>query len=818
MLTRSCLAIPSVGLFLFAAGAAAAGPEYRVPSDGVAAIVDASPAAGVSVGPRRDHLLVLERQGLPSIADLAQPELRLAGLRINPRNSSRSRSSYFVGLDVLTVRSGEKRRVTGLPAEPRLMSPRWSPDGRSVAFVHVGDTQVELWLLDVESGAARRLVSLAMNSAQGAPCSWLADSRRLLCRAVPVDRPESPVAPLAPTGPVVQESSGRKAAARTYQDLLENDHDAVVFEHFLTSQLVVVEVDGGTRTIGDEGLIVVSEPSPDGRFVLVETLRRPFSYLVPWYRFPHRVSVLVLESSESRVLADLPLAEEIPIGRGAVPTGPRSHGWRADEPSTVFWVEARDGGDPRADSEIRDEVLLLPAPFDGEPRSLIELGLRYAGILWGSSDLAIVEERWWRTRRVRSWRIRPGGDGGSSVEKQLLFDRSSEDRYANPGSPVLGRNPFGRSVLATSDGSIFLSGLGASPEGDRPFLDRLDLESGDTERLWRSQAPHYESFVAFLDEDRREFLTRREAPVEMPNYFRRRLDGGDPVALTAFEHPYPQMAKVYKEVLRYKREDGVDLQGTLYLPPGKAPEDGPFPMFLWAYPREYKDAAAAGQMRGSPHRFKTISVRGPLALLAAGFAIFDGPTMPVIGVGEEEPNDTFVEQLVSSARAAIDEVVRRGVAEADRVAIGGHSYGAFMTANLLAHSDLFRVGIARSGAYNRTLTPFGFQAEERTFWESPEVYFAMSPFMHADKVNEPILMLHGEADNNSGTFPLQSQRFYNALKGHGAKARLVMLPHESHGYASRESVLHTLYEMEAWLDRYLRDGGDSASSGSGGSY
>jgi len=446
----------------------------------------------------------------------------------------------------------------------------------------------------------------------------------------------------------------------------------------------------------------------------------------------------------------------------------------------------------------------MEAPFTGEPEEIIALGMRYAGITWGNGELALVSENWWSSRQIRTWMVAP--DAASSG-KTLLFERSSEDRYNDPGSPVLVANAYGRYNLLLDDanGAIYLQGQGASAEGDRPFLDRLELASKTSERLWQSTAPTYATFISFLDEAHRSVLIRRESPSTPGNYFRLTLnDPNSAQALTSFPHPYPQLANVYKEVIRYQRNDGVMLTATLYLPPGMSPDEGPFPMLMWAYPREYKDAASAGQMQGSPYRFNAISVNGPLPFLASGYAVLDGPTMPIIGEGKLEPNDGFIEQLVSSAAAAVNEVVSRGVAERDMIAIGGHSYGAFMTANLLAHSDLFIAGLARSGAYNRTLTPFGFQSEERTYWEAPDVYFDMSPFMHAQMISEPILMIHGEADNNSGTFPLQSRRFYNALKGHGVKARLVMLPHESHGYRAKESVMHTLWEMNTWLNRYVK--------------
>jgi dipeptidyl aminopeptidase/acylaminoacyl peptidase len=508
-------------------------------------------------------------------------------------------------------------------------------------------------------------------------------------------------------------------------------------------------------------------------------------------------------------VAELPLAEDVPPVRGAVRTGRRDVGWRADAPSTLVWSEAQDGGDPRAPADVRDRISLLPAPFEGDPTELAALALRYGGVHWGEDDLALVHEWWWQTRRRRTWRVAPARPAETP---QLLFDRSFEDRYADPGSPLTRPTPAGTAVLLTAPvgTSLYLAGAGASPEGDLPFLDRLDLGTGQTERLWRCAAPYYEHAVDLLDPQQGWLLTRREAPAEPPNYYLRRLDPegpegpAPPVPLTAFPHPLPELAGVRGELLRYVRGDGVPLSGMLYLPPGYREEEGPLPLLLWAYPFEFKSAGAAGQVRTSPHRFVRPQPGSPLLFLAAGYAVLDGPAMPIVGEGEAEPNDTYVEQLVANARAAVEAAVARGVADPARVAVGGHSYGAFMTANLLAHSDLFRAGIARSGAYNRTLTPFGFQAEDRTLWEAPEVYLAMSPYLRADRIKVPLLLIHGAADNNAGTYPLQSERLFDALKGLGGTARLVLLPHESHGYRARESVLHTLWESLTWLDRYVK--------------
>jgi dipeptidyl aminopeptidase/acylaminoacyl peptidase len=545
------------------------------------------------------------------------------------------------------------------------------------------------------------------------------------------------------------------------------------------------------------------DPSPDGKYILVEIVHRPFSYLVPAYRFPYSVEIWDLKGNVVKRIADLPLAEEIPIGFDAVPTGPRSFGWRSDAPATLYWVEAQDGGDPKAEVKIRDNLYALSSPFSDTKKLLMSLMLRFNDIAWGKSSVAFIREEWWQDRRIRSSILSLSSETPVS---SLIHDYSWQDRYNDPGYPLTKKLPNGHEVLLMNDQNniLYFFGEGASPQGDRPFIDAYNIIDNESKRLWRSEAPYYEWPVVMQDSKNLSVITRREAVNEPPNYFSRNLRKNQISQITKFPHPTPQLKNVKKELIRYEREDGVLMTANLYLPPGYKSEDGPLPLLMWAYPREYKSADAAGQVTGSPYRFVKVGWWTPLPWLVAGYAVLDKPTMPIIGEGDNEPNDTYVEQLVASAQAAADEVIRRGVAKKGALVIGGHSYGAFMTANLLAHSDIFAAGIARSGAYNRTLTPFGFQAEQRTLWEAPEVYFKMSPFMHAEKVNEPILLIHGSLDNNSGTFPMQSERFYHALKGHGATTRLVMLPLESHSYRSRESIMHMLWEMSNWLDTYVR--------------
>ncbi|MCG8466692.1 MAG: alpha/beta fold hydrolase [Gemmatimonadetes bacterium] len=775
---------------------------YQTPAPELAALVDAPITPGVSVSPDESLLLITERASLPSIAQVAAPELRLAGMRINPRTNGPSRVRVTTTGLTLTTIEGAERPISGLPASPRIRNIQWSPSGAHIAFTNDTDAEIQLWVVDVASASARRIEGVRVNDLMGGAVSWVSDDRSLIVKTVPAGRGAAPDEPTIPSGPVIQENSGEPSPAWTYQDLLGNRHDEDLFEHYATAQLARVTLDGSVTTLGEPAMIRDVEPSPDGRHLLVQTTHRPFSYIVPAGRFPNRIEVWDMDGSVAHEVASVPLMDQVPTVYGSVPTGARSIAWRPDADATLYWTEAQDEGDAARPAEVRDAVFMHAAPFEGDAVRIASLPFRYTGVRWAEEGFALVSSQWWLTRESRTYRITPDRPG----DADLIFDVSTEDRYADPGTPLTRPTDRGTSVLVTADGgsSIYLAGAGASPEGNRPFLRLRDLDGGTEEELFRSEAPYYEGPMTLLEDGR--LITRRESKTDPPNFFLRDLGSGEITALTAFPHPYPQFADIRKEAIQYEREDGMPLSATLYLPAGyDAERDGPLPTFVWAYPREFKDASAAGQRTDSPYQFTRINFSGAVPYVTRGYAVLDNASMPVVGEGDDEPNDTFREQLVANAKAAVEEGVRRGVVDPERVAIGGHSYGAFMTANVLAHSDVFRAGVARSGAYNRTLTPFGFQREQRLFWEAPDLYFYMSPFMHAEKVNEPILLIHGEDDNNSGTYPIQSRRFFAALKGLGAVARLVMLPGESHGYVARESVLHVLWETDRWLEKHVKN-------------
>ncbi|KAJ8492061.1 hypothetical protein OPV22_013782 [Ensete ventricosum] len=780
---------------------------YRFPPKEIRDIVDAPPLPVLSFSPHRDKILFLKRRSLPPLSELARPEEKLAGIRIDGNYNARSRMSFYTGIGIHSLaddgKLGPEQQVHGFPDGAKINFVSWSRDGRHLSFSIRFDEEdnnsgkLRLWVADVESGKARPLFQspdIFLNAVFD-NFVWVNDSMLLVC-IIPISRGAPPKKPLVPSGPKVQSNEQKNVVqVRTFQDLLKDEYDEDLFDYYSTSQLVLVSLDGTMKPVGPPAVYTSIDPSPDDKYILVSSIHRPYSYIVPCGRFPKKVELWTTTGKFIREICDLPLAEDIPIAFNSVRRGKRSINWRPDKPSTLYWVETQDGGDAKTEVSPRDIVYMESAePINGEqPEVLHKLDLRYGGISWCDDTLALVYESWYKTRRTRTWVIAPDS---KNVNPRILFDRSSEDAYSDPGSPMMRRTQAGTYVIAKikkqDEGTyILLNGRGATPEGNIPFLDLFDVNTGVKERIWESDSQkYYETVVALMSDytdgelpiDQLRILTSKESKTENTQYFLQAWPDKKSFQITNFPHPYPQLASLQKEMIKYQRKDGVQLTATLYLPPGYSPtKDGPLPCLVWSYPGEFKSKDAAGQVRGSPNEFAGIGPTSPLLWLARGFAILSGPTIPIIGEGDEEANDRYVEQLVASAEAAVEEVIRRGVAHPNKIAVGGHSYGAFMTANLLAHAPhLFCCGISRSGAYNRTLTPFGFQNEDRTLWEATNTYIEMSPFMSANKIKKPILLIHGEEDNNSGTLTMQSDRFFNALKGHGTLCRLVILPFESH--------------------------------------
>lgn len=780
--------------------------SYRQPPKEIMDVLTAPTIPVTLVSPAKDKIALFELVNYPPISELAQPMLRLAGLRINPNTNGQHRQTYSVKLTLKNIAGGKETPVD-LPPNARIFSPVWSADGKHIAAGNITSTGVELWIIDTASAKATRLKNVQVNTAFGG-FYWLPDQKSLYVNLVPKNRGIAPqYQNLTPTEPNIQETSGKTSAIMTFQDLLKSPNDEKLFEYYATSQLAIVGIDGKIKEIGQPAIFEDERFSPDGNYIYTSRIQRPFSYLFPASRFPKEVEVWDKDGKMVYKVASIPLQDALSIT--SVPTGPRSYGWIPTENATLIWVEALDGGDTKNKITPRDKLMTLAAPFTAQPAELVKIEQRYNGRTFGERDGTMWFYDFNRvTQQRRAFMM---SYKNPSAPQKMVFDLNINERYKDIGSPVLKRLPNGENVMQQNGEFIYLSGVGATTEGDRPFLRKMNLNTLKIDELFRSDNESYESFVTFLNDNADTFVTRRESVALPPNLMRRSFTD-TPVAmanatsmtpLTDFKDPTPQLRGIKKQIVKYKRADGVDLSFTLYLPPGYK-EGTRLPTVVWAYPQSFTDAQTAGQVTGSTNRFTSIAGISHLFFLLEGYAVLDDAAMPVVGPPETK-NDTFIKQIVDSAAAAIDKAVEMGVTDRDRVGVGGHSYGAFMTANLLAHSDLFRAGIARSGAYNRTLTPFGFQDEERNFWQATRIYTDVSPFFYANKINEPILLIHGEADNNTGTFPIQSERLYAAISGTGGTARLVMLPLESHGYAAKESTEHTLFEMINWFDKYVKN-------------
>jgi dipeptidyl aminopeptidase/acylaminoacyl peptidase len=782
---------------------------WQSPPEPINQILDAPPPPTILLSPNRQWMVELEKPLLVPIALLTQTEVALAGLLINPKTNAAARHNPFQRMRIRAILlegdvSGEISKTVALPENAQIGFLKWSPNSQKLAFTLTQTTGLELWFIDVADLIPRRLTEPVLNAAYGEPYRWLSDEA-LICKFISLSRGEPPCEPGVPLGPLIQENLGGKSPSRTYTNLLQNPHHEALFEYYLTSTLEKVTLDGQRTLLVSSNLIRDAIPSGNSKFILLTTLHRPFSYQVPVSYFPKTIQVIDDTGKFIYEVADVPLFLRRTTKFDEVRTGRRGISWRSDAKATLCWIEALDEGNPTCDVPKRDALFELDAPFTDTPKQLWQSEYRFHNLVWGKEDVALVCERWYDTRKERIWRIYPQAP---ETPPQLLLDRSYEDKYSDPGSALMTRGPYRYRVLrfAPQGNVIYLSGRGASPNGVYPFLDSLNLETGETQRLWQCQDPNFEEICYVLDDEAKTVITRRQSQTKPPNYFLfNRHDTQIPIPLTHYQDPAPQLAGVQSELVKYQRADGVQLSAKLYLPPGyDAERDGSLPMLFWVYPEEFKDREFAGQITKPENTFSRPSRASVLFLLTQGYAILSGPTLPIIGEGDTEPNDTYVEQLIAGAQAAVDYVVGRGIADPNRIGMGGHSYGAFTTVNLLVHTDLFRIGIARSGAYNRTLTPFGFQGEQRNFWEAQQTYIHMSPFTHAAQIKAPLLLIHGEKDSNSGTYPLQTERLFEALKGLGATVRWVELPLEDHGYRSREGVAHVLWEMVNWCDKYLK--------------
>ena len=797
-------------LFLVVSASLATEQRYQRPSKEILEILDAPSFPDPVVSPDGNTLLLATWNNYPMIADLAEPMLKLAGVRINPRNNSRFNSFYMKTISMKKIPDGAETPIQ-LPSSIRGDYPRWNPSGDKFVFTNRTATDVELWIATVSTKEAHRIAGVSINGVLGSYVDWISD-QKLLVKMVPPNREAPPADVDVPAGPYIEDSAGVTAASSTYEnrDLLKTPHDADLFDYYATSQIGIVDVNTGKITpIGRPNVFTFADAAPGGKYLLIERLVRPYSYIRTYQRFPAEVEVWDFSGNKIETLASIPVADQVPIG--GVPVGPRDHAWMAAAPHTIVWAEALDDGDTYKKVPFHDRVLMKP--IGGAVTEIMKTEQRFGGMSWiETGGLAFVteydEDKQWRKTFLLNV-------NDLSIKPKLVWSMSWNDSYADPGTPLSRTLPNGASVILQQNNSIFLSGQGATPTGNRPFLDRMDLTGLKTERLFRATSDSLESFLEWVDPASLKFLTYKQSTKDPPNVFLRTItekvqaSAGEAgynstlTQITDLPDPTPMLRKISKRLVHYKRADGVNLFFTLYLPPDYK-EGTKLPTILWAYPLDYTDPATAGQVVATPNTFTTIWGASPIFLTLQGYAVLDDAAMPVVGP-TETAYDTFVDQIVSNAKAAIDKAVELGVTDPERVGISGHSHGALMTTNLLAWSDLFRAGIARSGAYNHTLRPFGFQNERRTLYKAKDTYIKLSPVLHADRIDEPLLLIHGERDANPGTVTMQSEKLFEAVRGTGGTVRLVILPLESHGYDARESVEHALFEITSWFDRYVKN-------------
>lgn len=797
------ITIAAIALFFLGFANAQENIKYQKPSAEILQLAEFERAPSVLMDSKKEWMIFSYRPTYKSLDDLNQDEMKLAGLRVNPVTNISSTMTFSNNLKIRKLKDKMEVQVQGLPANPRIAYTSFSPDEKKLAFTNTTSKGVELWVLDLATNSAKKLTNDNLNANLGTPYVWMKDSQTLLVKQIPANR-----AALIddkkslPDGPTVSTSDGKVSQNRTYQDLLKNPQDEANFETLAKSELVKVSLNGTQESFKPTEIYTAMSFSPDGNYLMLTTIQKPFSYIVPLNRFPMTTTVFDQNGNAVKVVNEIPLNEVMPKGFSSVRTGKRAMTWRDDAPSTLVYAETLDGGDQAKSADFRDEIFLWEAPFSANPKSFFKTKQRYSGTDWSNSDYAVVSDSWYDTRNTKSYLINLKDNSSKVIE-----DRNFQDVYSDPGRFNNTRNQYGRNVIDVENNKAYLVGDGFTKDGQKPFIDEIDLITQQKKRLYTSNLKNSkEDLYDIIDIKKGEILTVQQSANQYPNYFLRNIKNNKVAAVTNFPNPFESLKNVYKEVIKYKRNDGVELTGTLYLPANydRKNHKEKLPLLIWAYPTEYKDKNTAGQNTQSPNDFTFPSYGSFIYWVTKGYAVLDDAAFPIIGEGKTEPNDTFIPQLVANGKAAIDAVDKLGYIDTNKVAVGGHSYGAFMTANLLTHSKDYACGIARSGAYNRTLTPFGFQSEQRNYWDVPNIYNTMSPFMNADKMKTPLLLIHGEADNNPGTFTLQTERYFQALKNLGAPVRMVLLPKESHGYAAKESILHTLWEQDQFLEKCLK--------------
>ena len=772
---------------------------YKLPSEKITRIFDTEPFPIIKFVPFSEISIEYTYQRYKTLEEISLPSVKLAGKDIVKSLNAPSKKYPTTSLKIRNLITGDIIPVQ-LPENIKIRTFKFSFDHKRIAASCETERGIELLIIDVDSGKAKQIEGIFINDViEDDGFWWLNDNKTLLIKSIYPERGPEPQNPLVPDSPIIEESLGKKSTERTYQHLLKNSHDEKLFEYYFTSQLIFLDTRSKKITkIGKPAIYKEVELSPDNQYLLIATIDRPYSYQVPYYRFPVKFEILDRYGKLVKKVFQRALQDEVPIGGTYI--GPRDFEWQSLKDAVLIWVEALDEGNPKNKVPHRDKVMRFVAPFKEEPQEIFRLEHRFSNIEWSEIEDEIIYSEYDRDKLwKKKWLYKIGTE-----KPALLFDMSIREKYNNPGKLVNRITERGEQVFVKSGETIFfINNTGATPEGNFPYLAKFDLKTKESVTQFRCKKDFHETISGFVSEKMDKIVVRSECKTIPPNYHLIDLKTGEWKKISDNKNLYPELTKLKVELITYTREDGIPLSGTLYLP-ASYQEGKRLPLIISAYPVEHADKTTASQIDISPNRFVRFSGATTKYLTLQGYAVLSGATIPIVG-NPETVNESFIEQTISSVEAAINHLDQLKIINPEKVGITGHSYGAFMAANILAYSNLCAAGVAKTGAYNRTLTPFGFQKERRTFWQAKDFYIEISPFAQADKINEPLLLIHGEDDPNSGTYPLQSRRMYQALKGNGAITRLVILPNEGHGYYARESLLHVLQETIEWFDKYIKN-------------
>ena len=781
------------------------------------------------ISPGGNYFLIPSTTELSTAELMSQKIYRLAMLKVTPAtNRELDHSTYGIyALKIFSLKDKTSRQVK-LPPDSFFSDMVWSPDGKKIAFLAHLPNGTQVWIADAETGTAEALsdapvmATIAARPQSGRSSAtpsrmlqWTSDGS-LVTLLVPSNRGAEPVLNPVPAGPIVRHSLDKPTPTRTLPFLLRTPHDADLFRYYTTAQPAILARGRAPQIIGAPAMYLSISVSPDGKYLLTDRIIEPFSYLVGYDAFPHQYEVMDIAgnilATVSKAPAELALRRDGDAGGADLP---RDLAWRPDGKGLSFiMTEPRDKKAEGAQeaSERQERIMLLELPFAMDRAKVLVSSARRISEVSYSRDGRYV---------FATLAERPRA-GGKRLQDIAAYDLTSEPPQAfvlakgidpedvvNLPGTLMTRttgNGIGYAAVSADGQAGFLESPGHKADfKPRPFIDRVIIRTGEKRRVFEGSADMYERPLAALDGDLTHLIVSRESSRKAPDSYLWTNEGfGE--NLTNNKDPYPDLTACKRIDFEFQRSDGVTVHGRISLPLNYK-EGTRVPAVFWDYPREYgtsEEYARGAITSRNNNAYTPLSfLRWSDLWLTQGYALVY-TDIPILGKATAY-NDNYLTHLLDSVYGAIRKLDQMGLIDMDRLGHGGHSYGAFATANLLAHSPFFKAGIAGDGAYNRTLTPMTFQQERRYFWEATTTYLEMSPFFYADQINAPLLMYHGGDDDNSGTYLIQSERMMQALTGLGKKAVLYIYPFEAHSPRCKETYLDIWARWIDWFDKYVKN-------------